>query len=187
MLRSRWNVADACIPERVGASSGTLDFSGKRLTVSTGGEVLFNVASKVRCTTLEGISSFSLRGTLKVSVREGLELEAGDEFQLWVANRTALSSACTLVWIAPERVWNGTLLHWKTGLEGENCDRYYGVVSGEPVDCVVYTLDGARAGSFTCMPSEVGEYMERNGFRSGMYMVKMTQGQRTESRKVTVD
>ena len=62
-----------------------------------------------------------------------------------------------------------------------------GVVSGEPVDCVVYTLDGARAGSFTCMPSEVGEYMERNGFRSGMYMVKMTQGQRTESRKVTID
>ena len=41
---------------------------------------MFNVASKVRCTTLEGISSFSLRGTLKVSVREGLELEAGMSF-----------------------------------------------------------------------------------------------------------
>ncbi len=44
---------------REGASSGALDFSGKRLTVSAGGEVMFNVASKIRCTTLEGISSFS--------------------------------------------------------------------------------------------------------------------------------
>lgn len=173
---------------REGASSGALDFSGKRLTVSAGGEVMFNVASKVRCTTLEGISSFSLRGTLKVSVREGLELEAGDEFQLWTANRTVLSSACTLDLDSP-----GEGLEWDTSaledgvLKVKTATGITGVVSGEPVDCVVYTLDGARAGYFTCMPSEVREYMEENGFKSGMYMVKMTQGQRTVSRKVTVD
>lgn len=173
---------------REGASSGSLDFSGKRLTVSAGGEVMFNVASKVRCTTLEGISSFSLRGTLKVSVREGLELEAGDEFQLWTANRTVLSSACTLDLDSP-----GEGLEWDTSaledgvLKVKTATGITGVVSGEPVDCVVYTLDGARAGYFTCMPSEVRVYMEENGFKSGMYMVKMTQGQRTVSRKVTVD
>ena len=137
------------------ASSGALDFSGKRLTVSAGGEVMFNVASKVRCTTLEGISSFSLRGTLKVSVREGLELEAGDEFQLWTANRTVLSSACTLDLDSP-----GEGLEWDTSaledgvLKVKTATGIMGVVSGEPVDCVVYTLDGARAGYFTCMPSE---------------------------------
>lgn len=173
---------------REGASSGALDFSGKRLTVSAGGEVMFNVASKVRCTTLEGISSFSLRGTLKVSVRERLELEAGDEFQLWTANRTVLSSACTLDLDSP-----GEGLEWDTSaledgvLKVKTATGITGVVSGEPVDCVVYTLDGARAGYFTCMPSEVRAYMEENGFKPGMYMVKMTQGQRTVSRKVTVD
>lgn len=46
---------------------------------------------------------------------------------------------------------------------------------------------GVPVGRRVVQPVEVGEYMERNGFRSGMYMVKMTQGQRTESRKVTVD
>ena len=123
-----------------------------------------------------------------MSVREGLELEAGDEFQLWTANRTVLSSACMLDLDSP-----GEGLEWDTSaledgvLKVKTATGITGVVSGEPVDCVVYTLDGARAGYFTCMPSEVRAYMEENGFKSGMYMVKMTQGQRTVSRKVTVD
>ena len=173
---------------REDATSGTLDFSDKSLTVSANGEVMFNVSSKTRCTTLKGIGTFSLRGALKVSVREGIGLEAGDEFQLWTAKRTTLSSTHTLDLGSP-----GDGLEWDTSaledgiLKVKTATGVAGVVSNEPVDCVVYTMDGARAGSFTCVPSEVRKHMEENGLRSGVYMVKMTQGQRTASRKIIVD
>ena len=170
------------------AMAGTLDFSGKSLSVSSGAVLQFNIGSKTRCTNLENLSSLTLRGTLKVSVREGLELEPGDEYTLWEANRTSLSDGVEMELASP-----GAGLEWDTAdlengilrvKEGMGVEA---VLADEPVDCEAYTVGGAAAGRFTCARRDIRRTMEAEGYAPGAYTVKVRHGASVSVLKITVD
>ena len=170
------------------AMAGTLDFSGKSLSVSSGAVLQFNIGSKTRCTNLENLSSLTLRGTLKVSVREGLELEPGIEYTLWEANRTTLSDGVELELASPGAglEWDTTdlesgILRVKEGMGVE------AVLADEPVDCEAYTVGGAAAGRFTCARRDIRRTMEAEGYAPGVYTVKVRHGASVSVLKITVD
>lgn len=170
------------------ATSGTLEFSEKTVSVKKGGILQFYVGSKSRVANFTEISTLSMRGTLRVIVEEGLGLEVTDSFQLWDARRTTLSDDVVYELDSP-----GEGLEWDTSglgngvLKVKKASGVAGVVSAEPADCVVYSLGGAYLGSFTCPPSEAERRMRDMGLREGIYMLKMKQGQSEESRKVKLD
>ncbi len=173
---------------RESATSGTLDFSGHRLVVNAGGTLRFYVGSRSRSTDLKGISNLSMRGTLKVEVREGLALEPGDEFALWEAGQTSLSSGYVLDLASP-----GTGLEWDTSdleqgrLRVATGTDIASVSLDEEVVCEVYTMGGVYAGRFVCMGKEIVGCMKSQGLPCGIYNLKIRRGNAVMVSKVTLD
>ena len=169
------------------ATSGTLDFSGHRLAVNAGGTLRFYVGSRSRCADLKGISNLSMRGTLKVEVREGLALEPGDEFVLWEAGQTSLSSGYVLDLASP-----GAGLEWDTSdLEQGRLRVATGTdIASVPLDeevvCEVYTMGGVYAARFVCMGKEIVECMKNRGLPCGVYSLKISKGNTVMVSKVTL-
>lgn len=172
---------------RENSLTGEIDFAGKRLTVSSGATLQFYIGRQGRSTELTGLAGLTMRGTLKVLVKEGIALEPGDEFQLWEADRTQLTSddfeldspGEGLEWDT-SRLEEGILrVQTGSGIEGLKA-------SGQAMEWQAYTTGGALAGTFTCTPEGIRQHMESHGFAPGVYTVKAAQGQGTAVRKVTV-
>ena len=156
--------------------------------MNRGGTLVFYIGSRVRGTKLEGLSSLNLRGTLRVVVREGLDLEPGDEFALWDADRTTLASEPALELAAP-----GQGLAWDTsGLEQGilRVVEGMGVASVEAdaeVECEVYALDGAWVGRIICRYGDLDSHLHQSGLAPGIYNVKISCGNVVMVRKTTLD
>ena len=66
--------------------SGSIDFSGERLTVLSGATLRFYISSPSLYTRLTGIGDFVMEGDLVVALRDGASgLAVGKEFRLWEA------------------------------------------------------------------------------------------------------
>ena len=155
--------------------------------MSSGATLQFYIGRQGRSTELTGLAGLTMRGTLKVLVKEGIALEPGDEFQLWEADRTQLwsddfeldSPGEGLEWDT-SRLEEGILrVQTGSGIEGLKA-------SGQAMEWQAYTTGGALAGTFTCTPEGIRQHMESHGFAPGVYTVKAAQGQGTAVRKVTV-
>ena len=170
------------------ATTGTIDFSENSVTIDKDGILSLNIASKTRCTNLTGVKILNLYGILRLHVRESLSLEAGDEFRLWEANRTRTRTTTTFELDSPGE-----------GLEWDTTDIEDGIVrvklstsvdeihADEKVTCEVFTVGGAKVGSFTCARKDIRRTLKQSGAAPGTYMVKTIQDSSTTTEKISID
>ena len=172
------------------ATTGSIDFSNQPLTIKQGGTLSLNIVSKVRNTSLTGLSTLTLSGTLRLNVRNNLELEEGTEYQLWtVSNRTRTTSSTVYDLASP-----GDGLEWDTSdlengiIRVQKATSVNGIgADDEEVSCEVFTVGGARTGSFTCPAGSIRSALEQSGVARGTYLVKVTRGQVVQTLKYTVE
>lgn len=163
---------------REDASSGTLDFSNQSVYVESGGYLTFNISSSTRCTNFDHIHTLTMLGTLRINIREGLELQAGNEFKLWNATETIFTDPILLEADSPGRnlEWdtsnlNSGILRVKTGTGIK------GIIGQDIVNCDIYTMDGAYLGNLTCTYDELNKRIKHLGMAPGIYNIKVSKGQ----------
>ena len=156
------------------STSGTLKMNKKNLTVNSGATVRFYIGSRSLYTKLTDVDVMYLRGTLKVNLRGGIELEEGDEFQLWTSCSTRLA---TSVELKLDSLSNG--LAWDTSnldsgiLRVVKATDIQGVELEREVECVVYTVDGIECAHYTCRYAEAVQRMYAQGLPKGIYLLRV--------------
>lgn len=155
--------------------SGVLNMNDNKVVINTGGTIRFYIGSRTLYTRLTNVDAMSLRGTLKVGIRDGVTFEEGTEFQLWTSNSTQISALATL-----ELDSLGTGLMWdtsdiesgilrvakETAIEDVNVDR--------EVSCVVYGIGGIECARFVTSHSKVATRLHAQGLPQGVYVVYMS-------------
>lgn len=170
------------------AISGTIDFSDNPLNIEQGGTLSLNIVSNSRCTSLTGITTLYLRGTLRVGIRDGLTLKTGTEYKLWDANRTRLFATAVLDLESP-----GEGLEWDTAdltdgiLRVQKATGVNSVSNEAEVQCEIFSTGGAHVGSFNCPAGSIRHALEQSGAAPGTYLVKAIRGQQVRTLKLTVD
>ena len=76
------------------AATGSLYFDNKNVTIGSGGKLVIRAARNGGSTTLEGINTLTINGTICVQAIEGHTLKVGDEIRLW-SETTKLSGTPT--------------------------------------------------------------------------------------------
>ena len=171
------------------ASTGSIDFNNNSVVIDEGGELSFSIASKTRCTSLENMRRLTVQGSITINVKSSATLSEGDEFQLWDANHTSLTSTYSFSADTP-----GDGLDWDTtDLESgiirvtASADAISGILADTEADYEVYTVGGARLGGFTFTGTDLNKAMKNNGFAAGVYLLKVTQGDSQVVQKIVVD
>ena len=157
------------------STSGTLKFGGHNVTISAGATLRFYVGSRSLYTKLTDVGTLSLRGTVKVELRDDVELQEGDEFQLWTSNSTNVSTTTVfeldsigggLVWDTSD-IESGILrvVKYDTAIESVDADKL--------LLCVIYNAKGVECAQYTCRYDEVVARLSEQGLPKGVYVVRM--------------
>lgn len=154
--------------------SGVLNMNDNKVVINTGGTIRFYIGSRTLYTRLTNVDAISLRGTLKVGIRDGVTFEEGTEFQLWTSNSTQISALATLeldslgaglMWDTSD-IESGILRVAKeTAIEDVNVDR--------EVSCVVYGIGGIECARFVTSHSKVATRLHAQDLPQGVYVVYM--------------
>lgn len=155
--------------------SGVLNMNDNKVVINTGATIRFYIGSRTLYTRLTNVDAMSLRGTLKVGIRDGVTFEEGTEFQLWTSNSTQISALATLeldslgaglMWDTSD-IESGILRVAKeTAIEDVNVDR--------EVSCVVYGIGGIECARFVTSHSKVATRLHAQGLPQGVYVVYMS-------------
>ncbi|MBE6292607.1 MAG: hypothetical protein E7091_09395 [Bacteroidales bacterium] len=170
------------------STSGTLNFNNHNVTVSSGATLRFYAMSRRMHTKLTGINKLILRGTLKVEVRDGIALEAGDSLVLWTSQTTTLAESLVyeldsigdgLAWDTSD-LKNGIIRVIKepTAIEP--------IAADENVACVVYAMNGVECARFACRYNDIDYAMQDAALPNGIYLLRInsTKAQLVEKRIV---
>lgn len=157
------------------STSGTLRLNGHNVTVADGGTLRFYIGSRSLYTKLTDVGSLSLRGILKVQLREGVALQEGDEFQLWTSSstRTSTTTVFELDSIGAGLVWDtsdiesGILRVVKEGTAIEP------IAADKMLVCTIYNANGVECARYACRYDEVRLRLNELGLPEGVYMVRM--------------
>ena len=157
------------------STSGTLRLNGHNVTVADGGTLRFYIGSRSLYTKLTDVGSMSLRGILKVQVREGVALQEGDEFQLWTSSstRTSTTTVFELDSIGAGLVWDtsdiesGILRVVKEGTAIEP------IAADKMLVCTIYNANGVECARYACRYDEVRLRLNELSLPEGVYMVRM--------------
>lgn len=138
--------------------SGILNFGKQNVSLSVGSTLQLFIASASMYTQLSDIGILNLKGTIKVNLRSGTTLKAGDEFVLWTAQQYAKTSTPSfdLDTLGPNLEWDTTeiskgILRVKTSLATN------AVSTHETVSCIVHHLDGTILDKFTCAYKDISQ------------------------------
>ena len=138
-------------------------------------------------TKLEDIATLTVKGTLKVNLRDGIAFKEGDELQLWEAEKTTLAfdAVCDIDSIGGGLTWDTS--DFKSGiLRVANAMAVEHVDVDEEVCCVVYGTDGTEQARFACTRREIQHQLECQSLPRGIYVVQMTAAKMQWGRKYVV-
>lgn len=155
--------------------SGNINMNDNNVVINSGGTVRLYIGSRSLYTRLTDVKMMSLRGTLKVEVREGITFTEGTEFQLWTSNSTQISALASFEFDNP-----GEGLIWDTSDLESGVIRIAkdtsvdDVLFSNKVSCVVVGVDGIERARFVCAHSDVKTRLHEQGLPQGVYMVYMS-------------
>ena len=167
--------------------SGSLNMNGGKVVVNNGGTIRFFLGSRTLYTRLTNVGVMSLRGTLKVEIRDGVELDEGTEFQLWTCNSTQTSALTVFELASP-----GEGLMWDTSdiesgiIRVAKANVIENVASNSVASCVVYGTDGVKCASFVCTIGDIATCLRGQGLPKGVYVVRMSCGKNETVEKYVV-
>lgn len=169
------------------AITGEIDFTSKNVSLSAGSTLQFYINSKLMYTKLTNINNLVLRGTLKVLVNENAGLVAGDEIQLWDAGSTTVAGTVEYDLASP-----GEGLAWDTSsvedgiLRVERSTGIGTLEADESANFEIFSIDGALLGELTCSRGQLLQEMQKQGFKTGTYMIRFRTGSGMRSEKVQI-
>lgn len=157
------------------STSGTLEFNNKNVTISPDATVRFYARTRRYYTKLDGINRLTFKGTLKLDLADGIELEAGDSLILWTAKSVTLSSALVyeLDSIGNGLVWDTSEL--KDGILRVKQDptAIQPIAADREVACTVYTAGGVECAQFVCRYNDIDYAMQDSALPKGLYVVRV--------------
>ena len=157
------------------STSGTLKFGNHNVMISSGATLRFYIGSRSLYTKLTDVGTLSLRGTVKVELRDDVELQEGDEFQLWTSSNTTTSATTVfeidsigggLVWDTSD-IESGILRVAKDETAIET------VAADKMIVCTIYNANGVECARYACRYDEVKLCLESQGLPKGVYMLRM--------------
>jgi autotransporter-associated beta strand protein len=157
------------------STSGTLKFGNHNVMISAGATLRFYIGSRSLYTKLTDVGTLSLRGTVKVELRDDVELQEGDEFQLWTSSNTTTSATTVfeidsigggLVWDTSD-IESGILRVAKDETAIET------VAADKMIVCTIYNANGVECARYACRYDEVKLCLESQGLPKGVYMLRM--------------
>ncbi len=171
------------------ASRAELNFMNKSISVNNGATVWTHIGSASRCTQLTGISRMTMRGKVKVTMRDGLALSEGASFQLWEANSISIGSTATydLPVLPVGLEWDTTGLATDGTLKVKEGTGIAGVTEDTRVTCEAYTVNGVGVGMFSCAYKDIRSTLEQRGHASGAYIIKVSDGRQIATQKLVID
>ena len=161
------------------STSGTIKLNGNNLMINNGATLRFFIGSRNLYTKLTEVGTLTMRGTLKVDVRDGAPLAEGDEFQLWSSSYTQLLSTTVF-----ELDSLGQGLCWDTSDLESGILRVAASTAISTPDsegtCIVYSINGIEQARYRCRHHEAAKRLSEHHLPSGVYTVRI-QTEHTET------
>jgi hypothetical protein len=170
-------------------SPKTFDFSSKPVNINSGGELIFDLISNGKCSSISDISVLNLKKGSKLTVKlvDGYTPMNGDSFVV-ISDATTITIADDVDFNMP-MLSNG--LVWDLSRIGEGV---ISIIEAESAiehiaydaiaTCEVYSLLGVKVGEFTSVRHEAVAKLRQMVSRNGIYILKMSASGVTESIKV---
>ena len=157
------------------STSGTLDFHNHDVTIAAGATLRFYATGRKMHTKLTNVNKLTLRGTLKMEVRSGIPLNAGDSIVLWTAKSATVASTVTyeLDSLSNGLTWDTSDIKKGVIRVVENTTGIQAIPADEQVTCVAYTLSGIECARFNCNYCDVNTSMYAASLPKGVYVVRI--------------
>ena len=157
------------------STSGTLKLNGHNVTIADGGTLRFYIGSRSLYTKLTDVGSLSLRGILKVQLREGIALQEGDEFQLWTSSstRTSTTTVFELDSIGGGLVWDTSDIESGILRVIKDATAIEPIAADKMLACTIYNTSGVECARYACRYDEVKQRLNESGLPEGVYIVRM--------------
>ncbi len=171
----------------VSSNPGTLK-ANSSMNIKEGATVDLMIKSKSSYSVLLA-SLLTINGTVKVTLNEGYTPQAGDSFTLWTASSSFAGNPTLDLPDLPDGLyWDTSALLDKNGVLTVTVDPagIGQIATSTPVSCEVYGLSGMKLCTFASAKGEAVTTARRMGLEAGTYIVKMSDGRRTETQKVVV-
>lgn len=156
------------------STSGTIKLNGNNLMINNGATLRFFIGSRNLYTKLTEVGTFTMRGTLKVDVRDEAPLAEGDEFQLWSSSSTQLMSTTVL-----ELDSLGQGLYWDTSDLESGILRVVSATAIASTDtdseatCIVYSINGVEQARYRCLPHNAAKHLSEHPLPTGVYTLRI--------------
>ena len=177
-------------------ATGALEFGGKPLTVNSTGEIIICAGSPASdtsdgCSSLKNIGKMTMNGMVTVNVKSSHTLKEGDFIRVWTATSTTgtptLNPETVVVDAEKGLYWddshlNEGLLYVTTkvpvGIRSVSADR--------PVKAQVFTLNGQLLNTVEGSYDAIEESVRKSEPSQGIYIIRISDGKATETRKIII-
>ena len=168
------------------ASTGEIDFSTKSVTFSAGSFLNFNI-NRAQCAQLVNINRLTVNGTIRVTLGTSPRLVKDTEVQLWQAKTAVVDNATLELPVLDDG------LAWDTSSLSEGILRVVEgtsvqhIAAGTVVTCQVYTMGGTLLGTVECAWGQLRNVLRQQGYRPGVYTVKVLSAQGEHTEKISLN
>ena len=177
-------------------STGALDFGGKNVTVNASGEIIVTArkcagakASSTGngCSTLLNIGTMKMNGSVTVNISSTHELAVGDSIRVWVAEKN--SGTPTLNTYVIDEAQG---LYWDDSRLGEGLlfvtdqvpTSITSIAASSKVKAQVLSLSGMVLKSAETSYENAEQLISDSDIPAGVYLIRMTDGKATITRKI---
>ncbi len=176
--------------------TGSIDFSGKNVTVGTNGEILIcarQCATETSngCSSLTNIGKMTMNGKVTVNIYGQNTLAEGDSIRIWTSSSTTgtpkLNSKCFVIDAEKGLYWDDSRLN--EGLlfvTKEVPSAISTITAGSNVRAQVFSLNGHKIANVEGNYDMIEERVRQANPNPGVYLIRISDGKAVETRKILI-
>ncbi len=176
--------------------TGVISFGGNDMTVGTNGEIMVcarKCATETTdgCSSLQNIGKMTMNGMVTVNIYANNELQEGDSIRIWTANTTSgtphLNPLTKVVDAEKGLYWDDSRL--SEGLLFVTTEAPVGIQTlkdNSYVQAQVFSINGAFVANVEGSYDQIEEAVRRSNPTPGIYVIRITDGKATETRKILI-